>query len=142
MRRTIGILSVFGMAVLAACNLDVNGNLGVLTQAYFDITVTTVDGVSPGSRGIGVYAYRGNVCGDPRLSGAAAASVATSADGRLSAPVFVRGDVGQQDACVALYVTGGNAYRDTIVTGFLTTFRSPDSTKIDTVRSTIKLNLR
>src|SRR6476659_6338558 len=107
MRRTIGILSVFGAAMLAACNLDVNGNQGVITQAYLDINLTTSDGNTPGQHGIGVYAYRGNVCGDPRVSGAAAASVQTSNDGHLLAPVFVRGDVGQQEACVALYVIGG-----------------------------------
>jgi|1185.fasta_scaffold894754_2 hypothetical protein len=142
MRRTIGILSVFSAAALAACNLDVNQNQGVLTQAYLDITVTTPDGSAPGSRGIGVYAYRGDACSDPRFGGAAAASVATSAAGRLSAPVYVRGDVGTQNACVALYVLGGTVYRDTIVSGFLTTFRSPDSTKIDTVRATIALTQR
>jgi hypothetical protein len=142
MRRTIGILSVFCAAFLAACNLDVNGNQGVVTQAVLDLTVMTPDNTTPGNHGIGVYAYRGNVCGDPRFSGAAAASVQTSTDGRLVAPVFVRGDVGQQEACVALYVLGGNVYRDTIVAGFLTTFRSPDSAKVDTLRATIVLNLR
>jgi hypothetical protein len=142
MRRLIGILCVFSVAVLAACDLDVNANQGIVTQAYLDVTVVTPDGTSPGSRGIGVYAYRGNACGDPRVSGAAAASVATSTDGRIASPIYVRAETGVQDACVALYVLGGTVYRDTIVTGFLATFRSPDSTKVDTIRSTIELSGR
>jgi hypothetical protein len=139
MRRSIVILTLLSAVAIVACSLDVPTLTGTGSVAFLDVTIFTPGGEPANNRDVRAYTTGGSSCSDN--AEALTPSYKTGTEGHVLAPLYF-GPTGTHTACVWLLVFGGVSFRDTIVTGFDVTFRSPDATVMDTLRAEILLNSR